>query len=199
VPGEALRVDRGRGDDDLQVRPLGQQLLEVAEQEIDVEAALVRLVDDDRVVLGEGPVPVDLVQQDAVGHQLDACLGGHPVREPHLVAHQAADLGAELLGDALGDGAGGDAPGLGVADAGVTELEQDLRQLGRLAGSGRARDDDDLVVPDRCGDVVALLADRQLGRVGDDQGSLGLADGGGRGGRGRRYGVGGCCGFRRGG
>ena len=48
--GEPLRVDRRRGDDDLQVRALGQQLLEVAEQEVDVEAALVGLVDDDRVV-----------------------------------------------------------------------------------------------------------------------------------------------------
>jgi hypothetical protein len=45
------RVDRGGGDDQLEVGPLRQQPLEVAEQEVDVEAALVGLVDDDRVVL----------------------------------------------------------------------------------------------------------------------------------------------------
>jgi hypothetical protein len=43
---EALRVDRGRGDDDLEVGPAGQQPLQVAEDEVDVQAALVRLVDD---------------------------------------------------------------------------------------------------------------------------------------------------------
>jgi hypothetical protein len=50
VLGEALRVDGGGGDDQLQVRALGQQLLQIAEQEVDVEAALVGLVDDQRVV-----------------------------------------------------------------------------------------------------------------------------------------------------
>ena len=44
------RVDGGAGDDQLEVGPLRQQLPEVAEQEVDVEAPLVRLVDDDRVV-----------------------------------------------------------------------------------------------------------------------------------------------------
>ena len=69
---EALGVDRRARDDDLEVGAPGEQLLEVAEQEVDVEAALVRLVDDDRVVAAQHPVAVDLVEQDAVGHQLDA-------------------------------------------------------------------------------------------------------------------------------
>ena len=46
----ARRVDGGRGDDDLEVGPPRQQLREVAEDEVDVEAPLVGLVDDDRVV-----------------------------------------------------------------------------------------------------------------------------------------------------
>ena len=41
---------RGRGDDHLQVGPARQDLPQVAEQEVDVQAALVRLVDDQRVV-----------------------------------------------------------------------------------------------------------------------------------------------------
>ena len=70
-----VRVDGGRGDDQLEVRPPRQQLLEVAEQEVDVQAALVRLVDDDRVVAPQHPVALDLGQQDAVGHQLDQRVG----------------------------------------------------------------------------------------------------------------------------
>jgi hypothetical protein len=50
VLGEALGVDGGAGDDHLEVGALRQQLLQVAEDEVDVEAALVGLVDDQRVV-----------------------------------------------------------------------------------------------------------------------------------------------------
>ena len=53
VAREALGVERRRRDDHLEVGPPRQQLLQVAQQEVDVEAALVRLVDDDRVVGGE--------------------------------------------------------------------------------------------------------------------------------------------------
>ena len=100
-----------------------------------------------------------------------------PVGEAHLVADQVAELGAELLGDPLGDRARRDPARLGVPDqaaalgaaAPAAELEADLRQLGGLPRPGLAGDDHDLVVADRGGDVVAALADRQLGRVGDPQ------------------------------
>ena len=47
----------------------------------------------------------------------------------------------------------------------AAELQADLGDLGGLARAGLAGDDHDLVVADRGGDVVAALADRQLGRV----------------------------------
>jgi hypothetical protein len=50
VRRELLGIDGGGRDDELQVRAPREQLLEVAEDEVDVEAPLVRLVDDDRVV-----------------------------------------------------------------------------------------------------------------------------------------------------
>ena len=50
VLGKALGVDRGRGDDHLEVLALLQHALEVPEQKVDVDRALVRFVDDDRVV-----------------------------------------------------------------------------------------------------------------------------------------------------
>ena len=101
---------------DLEVGPPGQQPLEVAEQEVDVQAALVGLVDDQGVVALEHPVVLQLGEQDAVGHHLDAALLRRTVGEPHLVADGLPQLGAELLGDPLGDAAGGDPPRLGVAD-----------------------------------------------------------------------------------
>src|SRR6185312_1452941 len=66
VPGEPARVDGGRGDDQLEIRPPRQQTLQVTQQEVDVQAAFVRLVDDDRVVGPQHPVPTDLGEQDAV-------------------------------------------------------------------------------------------------------------------------------------
>ncbi len=126
-----------------------------------------RLVDDDRVVFAEQPVAVDLVEQDAVGHQLDAGVLADPVGESHLIPHDPAEFVAELVCDAFGDGAGRDAPGLRVPDAAASELQQDLRQLRGLARPRGARHDEHLVVADRRGDVVAPLADRQLRGVAD--------------------------------
>ncbi|WP_287879597.1 DEAD/DEAH box helicase, partial [Aquitalea sp.] len=71
VCGEALRLDGRGGDDHLQLRALRQQPAQVAEQEVDVEAAFVCLVEDDRVVREQLAVTLDLGEQDAVGHQLD--------------------------------------------------------------------------------------------------------------------------------
>ena len=168
--GEALRVDGGRGDDDLEVGTLGQELAEVAEDEIDVQAALVRLVDDQRVIAAERAVAGQLGQHDAIGHQLDQrVIGGH-VGEPHLVADRLAERAAQFLGDPLRHGAGRQPARLGVADLpgdAPAQLEADLRDLGRLARAGLPRDDHDLVVLDRAGDLVLVLADRQLGRIGD--------------------------------
>ncbi len=169
VAGEPLGVDGGAGDDDLEVGALGQELLQIAEDEVDVEAALVRLVDDQRVVLLQQPVGLQLGQQDAVGHQLDQRAVARLVVEADLVADGLAELGAELLGDALGHGAGGDAARLGVADQAAdatAELQADLGDLGGLAGPGLTGDDHDLVVADRREDVVAPLGDGQVLRIG---------------------------------
>ena len=128
------------------------------------------LVDDDRVVAPQVTVALHLGEQDAVGHHLDQRVARRVVGEPHLVADGAAELDAELLGDALGHRPGGDPAGLGVADGpldAATELEADLGELGRLARPGLARDDDDLVVADGRGDVVAALTDRQVLGIGD--------------------------------
>ena len=168
VLGEALDVDGRGGDDDLEVGTLGQQLLEVAQDEVDVEAALVRLVDDQGVVAGQQPVPLQLGEQDAVGHHLEQRVLAGLVGEPHLVADRGAELDAQLLADPLGDRACRDPTGLGVADHPLdpaAQLEADLGQLGGLARAGLAGDDHDLVLADRTPQVLTTLADRQVRRV----------------------------------
>ncbi|MCW0379314.1 hypothetical protein NB697_002160 [Xanthomonas sacchari] len=168
--GEARGVDRRRGHDDLQVRALAQQLLQVAEQEIDVEAALVRLVDDDRVVAGQPAVAGDLGQQDAVGHELDPGLLADAVVEAHLEAHRLAHRRAQLLGHAAGHRARGDAPRLGAADhagGAAPGGQAKLRQLRGLARTGLAGDHHHLVLADQRDDALGLARDRQLRIQGD--------------------------------
>ncbi len=167
--GEPLRFDRRRRDDHLQVGPSGQQFAEVAQQEIDVEAALVGLVEDEGVVAQQPAIALDLGEQDAVGHQLDQRGITGLIGEPDGVADCLAERGAEFVGDALGDRARGEPTRLGMADGAAdaaAELETDLGQLSRLARTRLARDDDDLVFADGPGDFVAPLADRKVG-VGD--------------------------------
>ncbi len=167
---EALGVDRGRGDDQLEVGAFAQQLLEVAEQEIDVEAALVGLVDDDRVVGRQPAVAGDFRQQDAVGHELDAGVFADPVAEAHLVADHAAQRRAQFLGHPAGDRACGNSSRLGAADqAGGAAAggQAQLWQLGGLARAGLAGNHHHRVVTDQRDDALGLARNRQLLVQGD--------------------------------
>ena len=170
VPREALGIERGRSDDHLEIGPLRQELLQVAQQEIDVEAALVRLVDDDRVVGAEQRVALRLGEQDAVRHQLDERVGFRVVGEADLVADDGSGLGAKLLRDSRRHGARGDPSRLRVADEpalAAADRHADLRQLRGLAGARFAADDDDLMVADRLRDVRRALRDGELRRIVD--------------------------------
>ncbi len=163
---EPPRLDRRRGDDELQIRPTGQQLAQVAQQKIDVQAALVRLVEDQRVVAQQAAVALDLGEQDAVGHQLDQGAVAHLVGEPDGVADRPAQRAAQLVGDALRDGARGEPARLGVSDGSADApagLEADLGQLGGLARSGLPGDHHHLMRAYCVGDLPAPLADRQIG------------------------------------
>ncbi len=184
VARKALGVDGRRGDDHLQVRPPGQDLAQVAEQKIDVQAALVRLVDDQRVVGLQQRVGLGFGQQNAVGHELDRGMGAEPVLEAHLVAHHLAQRRAKLLRNAAGYRTGCDAARLGVADqaaalarsgvqAAAPQAQRDLGQLGGFAGTGLAAHHDHLVRAQGGFDRLALGAHRQgFGKL-DNQGAGG--------------------------
>src|SRR3954468_3860453 len=166
MPREAFGVDRGRGDHELEIAPLRHESLQVPQQEIDVEAALMRLVQDDRVVLLQARVGLRLGEQDAVGHQLDGRAFPQRFMEAHLVTYDGAEFAAEFLGDARGGSAGSDAPWLRVADtplASAPHLEQDLRELRGLSRAGLAADDDDRVAFDGGANLVAARAHRKRG------------------------------------
>ncbi len=57
---EACGIDGRRGDDDLEITAAGRQGFQVAEQEIDIQAALVRLIDDQGVVTRQPGITLDL-------------------------------------------------------------------------------------------------------------------------------------------
>ena len=66
--GKSFCVNRGRGDDNLQLgAPLAEQA-QVADEEIYVEAALVSLVDDDGVVFAQIAIALRLGQEHPVSH-----------------------------------------------------------------------------------------------------------------------------------
>ncbi len=116
MPREALRIQRGRSDDELQIRAARQQLLEITQQKIDVERALMRLVDDDGVVFFQQRIALYFSQQDAVGHQLDAGIVRHLVAEAYLVADHPAQFGLQFMRDAVSHRARRHAARLGVGD-----------------------------------------------------------------------------------
>ncbi|MCY1201234.1 hypothetical protein D9M72_126880 [compost metagenome] len=168
---EAVGIDGGRGDDHLQVGPARKNLAQVAQQEVDVQRALVGLVDDERVVGLEQRVGLRLGQQDAVGHQLHRGVAAQAVLKAHLEADHVAQRRLQLFGDALGDRAGGNASRLRVADEAALagfgielaapERQRDLRQLRGLARARFAADDHDLVRRNGGHDLLAPAGDRE--------------------------------------
>jgi hypothetical protein len=126
------------------------------------------LVDDEGIVIIEPAVGLCLGQKHTVGQDLDEGVPRRLVVKADLVPDRAAEGLTKFLGDAMGDGDGGDPPGLGAshfaADA-PTGFEAHLRDLGALAASCFARDNDDLVFLDRPDDFGSLGRDRKLGWI----------------------------------
>ena len=82
--GESLRVDRGRSNDELEVRSFLLKLFEITKQKVDVQRSLVGFINDDRIVGIEETVRLGFRQQDAIGHELDQCLVTGAVTETDL-------------------------------------------------------------------------------------------------------------------
>ena len=165
--GKRLGVDRRRRDNRAQLRPAEAELAQVAEKKIDVERPLVRLVDDDRVVLAQQRIALQLGQQHAIGEVLDHRRRRRVVGETDLAADFAAPRHAELLRDATGDGQRRHAPRLRAgnpAGDAATRRQAHLGNLGGLARPGFAREHQHRMLLDGRRDVFDPRADGQLGR-----------------------------------
>ena len=116
VPGKALGVDGGRGDDQLQVGAFRQQGFDEAEDQVDIQAALMRLIDDQGLVFVQPAIALDLGQQDAIRHQLDVAVRAGGIGEAHLVAHRLPRRCVQLFGDATGHRTSRQTTRLGMTD-----------------------------------------------------------------------------------
>ena len=88
--------------------------MQAAEQEVDVERAFVRLVDDHRVVAAQERVAADLGQQQTVGDQTDQRVLRAAIIEADRVTDGAPERDIELIRDPLCDGPCRDPSRLGV-------------------------------------------------------------------------------------
>ena len=137
VLGEAFRVYRCRGDDDFQIRAARQELFQVAQQKVNVQAAFVRFVDDNRVVGGEITVGLRFRQQNAVGHQLDAGIARGVVGEAHFIADRVADFRFQFFGNPLCHRARCQTARLGMPDQPRRPAPEFQTNLGQLRGFTR--------------------------------------------------------------
>ena len=162
---QLLDLQGGRGHDDPQVRAPPHELAEVAEDEVDVEGPLVRLVDDQGVVGEQVAVALDLREQDAVGHHLDQGVRRGVPAEADMAAHEPPELRAGLRREPRRNAARRDPSRLGMADHRADPAarpEADLRKLGALPRSGRAHHQGDRMAGDGAGDRLRLPGDRQV-------------------------------------
>ena len=162
---KALCVDGCGSNDKLQIRPPGQQLLEIAEQEIDIEATLVRLIDNDRIVGEEGRVSLGFRQQDTVGHELDISLRTDLIGKAHLVTHRLTHRTIELRCNPGRHRARRDTPRLRMPDHArypASELEADFWQLCRLARAGLAAHNHHLIFTNRAHQLITPRNHRQV-------------------------------------
>ena len=136
---KALRVDRRRGDDHLEVAALLQKALQVPEEKVDVDRPLVRFVDDDRVVSGEHGVRLGFGKQNPVRHEFDGCSGRRLIRKAHFEAHDFAERRLHFFRNAPRDGTRRNASGLRVGDHTRTTPPRKERDLRKLRGFARTR------------------------------------------------------------
>jgi len=141
---ETIGFDGRRHEDDLQVRPARQELAQVPDEEIDVERALVDLIHDEDVVGPQLRITRDLLQQDAIGHHLEAGALRNLLVETGLETDDRAEAGTLLLGDARCHRAGGQAARLCETDARLGPFrEAELGNPGGFAGARGATHDSD--------------------------------------------------------
>ena len=142
----------------------GSQLFQVAQEEVDVQAAFVCFIDDNRVVGGEITVGLGFCQQDTVGHQLDAGIARGVIGKAHFIADRAADFGFQLFGNPLCHGTRGQTARLGMPDQPrhpAPEFQTNLGQLRGFARTGFAANNRYLILGNGFFDFVEFFVNGQ--------------------------------------
>lgn len=85
---KAFRINGGRGNNQFKIRAFRQQLFENTQQKVDIDAAFMRFVDDDGVVLRQVFIILNFGQQNPIGHHLNQTLFMHLIVKTDLVTHQ---------------------------------------------------------------------------------------------------------------
>ena len=168
--GKQLGVDGGRSDNQLEIRPLGQKLFQITQKKIDVQAALVCLIDNQRVVAAQIAVSLGFGEQDAVGHHLNQIVRTALIGEAHLIAHQIAERRLQFVRHAARHRARGDAARLRTTDKtlrAALEIEANLGQLRGFAGAGLTRDHHHLMRGNGARNFLALGGDGEFFRIND--------------------------------
>ena len=131
--------ERGRHDDQAQVRAAGLDAPAECQRHVTHQIAFVEFVEQDYADVREERVALQPAQQDALGDVCDARAWAEAFVEAHLIADDVPDGAIHFEGDAHGDAAGSDAARLQHDDellAGDAVCKQHLRNLRRFAGSG---------------------------------------------------------------
>ena len=121
-------------------------LLEAAgerERHVGVQVTFVEFIEHHRAHALEFGIRCHLPEQEGLGHELDARLGGLHAFEANLVTHFTPKPDLAFLRDARGEEAGGDAPRLQDDDLALHEIqvEEHLGDAGRLARPRRSAQD----------------------------------------------------------
>ena len=131
-PRDGVRVDRRRHDHDAQVGARAPCLLGEGDRHVGVDAALVKLVDDDRPEIREQRILLKARRENAFRCGEQARFRSEPPLKPDVPADLASNRPAALLGNAPDDGAGGYASRLKQDDRAVAdERGRHARRLSR--------------------------------------------------------------------
>ena len=114
--GEAIRIDSGGGDDQFQIRAFRQQLFQVTQQKIDIEAAFVGLINNDHFVSVQKTVILGFSQQDTIGHQLNERVISDLIGKTYLITYLFAQRYFQLFCHTVGNGSGCQTAGLGMTN-----------------------------------------------------------------------------------
>ncbi len=155
---EARHVQGCRSYNNPQIWALRQNTLEVTEQKVHIQTTLVSFVDNQCIVLLQQAIPLQLRQQDAIGHQFYRRTVRRLIAEAYLEPNQLTESRVQFLSNAICDCSRRQASGLGVSDRLVTpttHFEADLGQLRRFTRPCLAGYDSHRVFADRSRQFLA--------------------------------------------